>query len=253
MAKVNRNALVSIVTKGMGSVAWSAAKATAAIINHETKEIMLKEFDEHPVTQEIQAGPKSQSLSGILKGIKGRSGQSGNLFSFIGFTEGSNPTKEVRNALNRYSVAGMFKGKKDVNTKNGTVTFHFPAYLPSSDEIEEIAVSSSPDWMGGRSWIHGIENGFDNLKYYLYRRKGFGPNANSLSGTGLQVKTIHNPSGKFKTTPYTTPILANALFRSTGVVIRGVRAGKHSFTYTNYNKTFKGFFDKLKGTLGLGK
>ena len=42
MAKVNRNALVSIVTKGMGNVAWSAAKATAAMINHETKEKCLK-------------------------------------------------------------------------------------------------------------------------------------------------------------------------------------------------------------------
>ena len=246
MAKVNRPHLIAIVTKGMGNVAYSAARATAAQIGHDTKEMMLKEFDEHPVTQEVKAGPKASSSSGILKGIQNKAGESGNLFSFIGFHNGTDPTTPVREVLERYTVSANFKGKKEIDTVRGTATFKFSSYLPSLDEIEKAAAETTPSWMAGKSWINGVENGFDNLQYYLYRRKGFGPTAKSLSSTGLQVKRVVSSSARFKLTPYTTPILGRGLLRSTGVGIRGF-GGNRSVSYSNYDKTFRGFFERLKG------
>ena len=53
---------------------------------------MLLEFNSHPVTKEIEAGPRAQNISGTLGGA-------GNLFSFIGFDDGDNPIAPVRRIL----------------------------------------------------------------------------------------------------------------------------------------------------------
>jgi hypothetical protein len=53
----------------------------------ESKEMFFNNFDQHPVTQEINGGPSSSNISNTLNGI-------GNLFSFIGFYKNSNPIKD---------------------------------------------------------------------------------------------------------------------------------------------------------------
>ena len=61
----------------------------------EAKSRLIEDFDSHPVTTEIKGGTNASNLSGTLSGY-------GNLFSFIGFPEGSDPTVVVRNFLQSF-------------------------------------------------------------------------------------------------------------------------------------------------------
>ena len=58
------------------------------------KQRLLVAFESHPVTREIMSGPDSANLSGTLAGY-------GNLFSFIGFSQSSNPVSPVRRMLSQ--------------------------------------------------------------------------------------------------------------------------------------------------------
>ena len=58
------------------------------------KQQILNEFDNHPVTREINDGISASNISGTLDGIT-------NLYSFIGFNEGDNPTKAIRDMLEK--------------------------------------------------------------------------------------------------------------------------------------------------------
>ena len=46
----------------------------------ENKDKFMEDFDNHPVTQEIEGGPSAKNTSNTLNGI-------GNLFSYIGFLQ----------------------------------------------------------------------------------------------------------------------------------------------------------------------
>ena len=50
-----------------------------------SKALLLRDFDSHPVTKEIEGGAGSPNLSRTLGGY-------GNLYTFIGFAFGSRPT-----------------------------------------------------------------------------------------------------------------------------------------------------------------
>ena len=60
-------------------------------------EKFLQDFNSHPVTKEIEAGPNSSNISGTLGGT-------GNLFTYIGFSSGSKPIEPLRKTLEEYSV-----------------------------------------------------------------------------------------------------------------------------------------------------
>ena len=56
---------------------------------------MIDEFENHPVTKEIEGGVDSENLSDTLRGkFKNESGK--NLFSFIGFLAGTYPIAQIR-------------------------------------------------------------------------------------------------------------------------------------------------------------
>ena len=56
------------------------------------KNQMIAEFQGHPVTREIQGGINSDNISGTLNGIT-------NLYSFIGFEDGADPTEVIEDML----------------------------------------------------------------------------------------------------------------------------------------------------------
>ena len=67
------------------------------IINMEfqmIKKELISDFNRHPVTVEIEAGPRASNTSGTLGGY-------GNLFSYIGFNESDRPTDAIRNQLSK--------------------------------------------------------------------------------------------------------------------------------------------------------
>ena len=129
------------------------------------KALFRAEFESHPVTQELDGGENAANISGTLGGY-------GNLFSFLGFNNGSNPTGPVKTLIQKINLGNFVKSKGS--------TFQFKVNIPSKEEFG--AVSRLP-WESGRSWLLDIERGISGLGAYLYGRF-----ASSRSGSGIQSK-----------------------------------------------------------------
>jgi hypothetical protein len=155
----------------------------------KNKQEMLNEFDNHPVTKEIENGPDASNISNTLAG-------EGNLFSYIGFNEGDNPTEVVRDILNN-SVKVDSRAKISADSKG--LKINFPISAPTLSEIE----SQTPmPFEGGRSWVRGIEKGISGFSNYIFRKFIQG----SRSGTGIQTESEVR-TGSFKPTSYMKQIL----------------------------------------------
>ena len=150
-------------------------------LQERQKELSSK-FEAHPITVELSAGPRSSNISGTLGGY-------GNLYSFIGFSEGERPT-DVISRIFREKI--KFKVRRTGNTGRYKVTF----FIPSVDEIYNL---TPIPWMTGKSWAKAMEEGgLTNLGQYLFSSTGFGV---SRAGTGIQAK--NRSSGvSFSRMPY---------------------------------------------------
>ncbi len=154
---------------------------------------MMEEFDNHPVTQEIKAGPESNNSSNTLGGY-------GNLYSFIGFREGQDPTSIVRDYLEQNSnLKRTVKFKKDGETDG---VFYIQADIPSVSEIELITPS---EW-DTKSWVRGIERGMSGLGNYIYSMiQAF---RDSRSGSAVQAQKKLRGLG-YKPVKYISSIVNN--------------------------------------------
>jgi len=165
------------------------------------KKEMVQEFLNHPVTVEIKNGPYAENTSGTLEGY-------GNLFSFIGFYEGDNPTDVIEGLLN------LSKIEFSKQTGDG---FLATIYLPTK---EKIFAETPFEWAKGRSWAEGIERGISGFGQYLNTEA-----IKSNSGTGIQIETQVR-KGKFKNTPYISALLKKYLKKfqqlNKTVVISGI-------------------------------
>tara|TARA_R110000765_G_scaffold14030_1_gene41428 strand:- start:639 stop:1271 length:633 start_codon:yes stop_codon:yes gene_type:complete len=149
---------------------------------------LVKNFKTDLITIELKAGPSASNTSGTLGGY-------GNLFSFIGFNQGSDPTSLIET---------IFEQKFDFKVRRISATgrYKIAFYIPS---IEEIYALTPMPWASGSSWVDGIEKGISNVGSFLYSSSGFG---SSRAGTGLQAK--NKSSGvSFKNTSYVTRLLNN--------------------------------------------
>jgi len=143
------------------------------------KQKYIQEFANHPITQEIKGGISATNLSGTLNGIT-------NLYSFIGFNEGSDPIKPIEDLLEKSNYRIIYSS----NGVESTVIFD----IPTAAQI--FNVTPMP-WALGRSWARGIETGISGLGYYLKKKK------NSRSGFGVQSSTNQVRIGaSFKNTRY---------------------------------------------------
>jgi hypothetical protein len=150
---------------------------------YNEKEATLKEFLNHPVTQEIKAGPNASNISGTLNG-------KGNLFSFIGFYEGDDPIQDILNILESIEVRFV----ADIQSGN-----QFSINFPEPKDI--FSVTPMP-WASGRSWARGVESGISGLGYYLFKKT-----SQSRSGEAIQTSVSIN-SVRFKNTAYISSLLA---------------------------------------------
>jgi len=149
---------------------------------NEIKLKLIEEFLQHPITQEILAGPSSSNTSGTLDGIS-------NLFAFIGFEEKDDPTKPILEILNNITLSysgDIAKGCK------------FKSNFPEASEIFEI---TPMPWASGRSWAEGIEKGISGLGYLLNSNKSF-----SRYGAAIQ-SSVKVRGGGFKNAPYISFLL----------------------------------------------
>ena len=129
------------------------------------KALFKQDFESHPVTQEIDGGESASNVSGTLGGY-------GNLFSFLGFNKGANPTTPVK-----FLIQSISLGK---NVRISSSGFQLKVNIPSKEQFG--AVSKMP-WEGGRSWLLDIERGISGLGAFLYGRF-----SSSRSGGGIQSK-----------------------------------------------------------------
>lgn len=190
----------------MGSAALNKASTNAKMkkaVSRQTAKIATKiekgknkafrefiqEFKNHPVTREVAAGPSASNISGTLGGY-------GNLFSFIGFEDGQNPTQTIEAyILNKLRQKVVLVP----NARQGG--WRVVVATPSLDDI---ATFTPIPWASGRSWVVGIHAGISGLGHYMYSSRG--SRYNTRSGTAFQVDANLRRGG-FQNVPYMVPLL----------------------------------------------
>ena len=180
-----RNALREVMTSNKSALSRLIRSQIGPEIDKKQKELVLN-FEKHPVTQEIKGGNDASPISGVTGGY-------GNLFSFIGFERGSNPTSNIKNVLNEkiiYKVKNLSPDGK----------FRVTMIIPSLEDV--FSVTPIP-WAEGASWAEGIEKGISNIGSYVYSSSNF---KGSRSGTGLQLSKGFGST--FNTTPYISKIIS---------------------------------------------
>ena len=132
----------------------------------QAKGQMIEEFNSHPITRELEGGSDGSNSSGVLGGY-------GNLFSFMGFSSGAKPTKEVRKFLQ--SSINLKRGGKG---RAGSLVKEFIVNAPTIDNFE----FASMPWESGNSWVKSVEKGMSSFSYYMHKA-----HQASRSGVGIQI------------------------------------------------------------------
>lgn len=185
---INRSILIkSLKTFDLSSIKDQAFQQAQNEMS-KIKQELLEDYNDHPVTKELEAGADSENISQTLNGI-------GNLTTYIGFQEGSNPTEPVRDKLKTVTL----NPKAKVSDNDSNLSFEFDVIAPSIEEIE--SVGSLP-FEQGNSWIRGIENGISGFGAYIYGRMF----KNSRSGKGLQGRKSFR-QGNFRPVSYMNEIM----------------------------------------------
>jgi hypothetical protein len=183
---INKNRIKKIIRDQLKDKLKKHAHSHALNKIEQAKKIMLAEFNNHPVTKEIEAGPNASNSSGTLGGV-------GNLFSFIGFKAGDRPVEPVRKLLENSTQLISVKPKS-----KGELEFEILIDLPSK---EEIAQASPLPWAAARSWVIGIEQGLSGFGQFLVE------SGKGRSGQAIEVKGSIR-SGKFKNKKYISQIIS---------------------------------------------
>lgn len=150
---------------------------------NKIKNEFINEFMNHPITQEIQGGISATNSSGTLNGIT-------NLYSFIGFDEGTDPIKPIEELLKKSNYRILFNNR----SVEATVIFD----IPTAAQIFEI---TPMPWATGRSWARGIETGISGLGYYIKKAK------NSRSGLGVQSNQQVRSGVMFRNSKYISDLI----------------------------------------------
>lgn len=181
-----------IFSKDIQSLAYQRASKELEKYKRET----LAEFNNHVITQELDAGPEGTNISDTLPGTK----EDANLFSFIGFNKGEKPTDQIRQILS--SEINLDQNPISKKQEKG-VLFQFPVNIPT---LKDIHAQTPLPWEKGRSWVKGIERGISGLGYFLSGI--FSSPDPSQSGGGIQ-SDYKVRKGSFAPRKYLSEILAN--------------------------------------------
>jgi len=173
------------------------AQAQAAEIVQEDvnklKTELLEDFNSHRATLEIEAGPDLEVSEVLPVGY-------GNLYSFLGFEDGKNPTQPVRKKLE--SIHLLKKPRVDGRY------WTFKIKMPTEEDLEN---ASPMDWESGRSWITAITKGLSGFSHYLFTlSRNIGRSGSAIQVAGDLTGGSNSPrSGSqfFAGTPYVYEML----------------------------------------------
>ena len=194
MGKINRQ-----VFKKEMSKAFSKSKVKHLAFEEAQKKIdrikreALIEFKQHPVSKELRSGKSANNISNTLGGR-------GNLFTFIGFQEGEDPTFIVERAIQDIRINRTARIREI--GRSGRYEIAFTATFPNVKSLE--SVTPMP-FEGGRSWLTAIERGISGLSYYIYSRVN--DIKASRSGKGIQSDSPYIPGLKYRPVGYISSIL----------------------------------------------
>jgi hypothetical protein len=149
-----------------------------------TKQELYRYFDNHPITKEIKEGVGAQNR-GTMNGY-------GDLFSFLGFKEGSDPIGQLRTSLGEHTRLGNAVFKKD--GREYIISYEIIVDVPSINKENTLP------WATGLSWTESIEDGLKNLGFFI-SKLGYGN-----SGGGFQLKKEIR-QGKFQPEPYLSEVV----------------------------------------------
>lgn len=171
------------------------------------KRLALGDLNQHPVSQELSAGPEGENITKTL------SGRSGNLYAFLGFPKGFDPVIQIYDILD-----GQIKLKSlppTVKTSGSKITYTYTVEAPTIREIYNQTKHPAANEFGDVSWVKAIEEGYDNLKYYLFKA---GLERWSRSGAAIQSKTVVKQSPESsKPISYVSEILSKFVNRLRGL------------------------------------
>ena len=184
-AYVNRRGLEKEIAPKIRGFVMPLVRQRVQRAIERAREQLIEDFAHHLITQEVKAGPKATNISNTLGGY-------GNLFSYIGFEEGSDPIPPIKKYLSRALRL------ERITTGQG-FGFIVKIALPNKDEVE--ALSPVP-WAPGRSWVDAMERGLSGLGQYLKVATDAG-----RSGGAIQT-TVDLRAGSFQRQAYLSPMLA---------------------------------------------
>ena len=182
-------------SKQLQNTAYRAAVKKAKDVKKE----ILKEFNKHEVTKEVEQGPMGRT-SRLLGGA-------GNFFGFLGFEKGSQPVTILREVLENSFTVNRQRGKLKKVAKN-VFTVEFDIQVPTTQQI----YTATPLPWTTKSWVQGVERGITNYGQPVFQpRKGVGSlyESHSRSGVALQTKRMINFI-RFSPTPYINQLLDTA-------------------------------------------
>lgn len=188
--RIDQNAIQKALEERVAFAPEIQAKAKLIAFNlfGRAHQSLMRDFLEHPVTQELKAGPEAQNISNTLNG-------QGNLFGFLGFWQGQDPTVELENLLIKIKI-------EKSSTKRNVIYYRIADY-PSRTTIEE---ATEMNWGNGTSWAFSVENGdFGGdaaLSHYIFKAW-----SGSRSQGGFQIKGYEYSEESFNPTPYISQIL----------------------------------------------
>jgi hypothetical protein len=157
----------------------------------EAKGELFTEILEHPVAQELNVNSALEASSS-----KYLSGAKGNLYSFIGFRAGYNPSqaliKFLDDTIRFIPATSVVEAARSLRLKNCFADF------PSRSDFDAAVPLA---WQPGLSWPHAIEEGISGLGHYLFIY-----HEESRSGKGIETPLKVN-SLSFTPISFITPIL----------------------------------------------
>lgn len=185
MATININQLQIELFKGSNNAKIKRAVREYVVpVYEQAHREMMEEFESHPVTLELDAGPSDGN---------------GSLYGFIGFDkEQPDPIDVLRSELSFATLGNVRIERRGIIYK-----FIYNTNIPT---FEALAEKTPMPWERGRSWIVGIEKGISGFSHYLYKKYMKG----SRSGDGIQVKgNVSHTSIRFQRQSYMSKILNN--------------------------------------------
>tara|TARA_R110000824_G_scaffold145388_2_gene313657 strand:+ start:803 stop:1450 length:648 start_codon:yes stop_codon:yes gene_type:complete len=207
--KINKGTFEKQVSKGLGSKSIKdKAYDRAEEVAKDAKDELVKEFNSHVITKEIDAG--ASNTKNISRNLLGLPYGEGSLFGFIGFDNSSNPTSEVKSYLKSTGHVSKRTRLQRKGTRRGL--YNFKVEVPNMNQIDSL---TPMPWEGGRSWVRAIERGISGLSYYLARQL-----SQSRSGQGLQSRNTVNSGAMYKPSKYMSEMINHYIRRLQGRKIK---------------------------------